>query len=96
VSGIATVTRERQKICELYVPDWKIWFPDEGTPATAHPRLVLIGVDVQFAVFLEVSKSTPAVLFEMAKGWATGEMPEIGKVRALADPLAVFRLHDGY
>jgi general stress protein 26 len=89
VSGIATVTRDRQKIHELYAPDWKMWFPDEGdsrhgTPDD--PRLVLIGVDVQFAVFLEVSKSTPAVLFEMAKGWATGEMPEIGKVRALAEP----------
>jgi general stress protein 26 len=89
VSGIATVTRDRQKIRELYAPDWKMWFPDEGdsrhgTPDD--PRLVLIDVDVQFAVFLEVSKSTPAVLFEMAKGWATGEMPEIGTVRALEEP----------
>jgi general stress protein 26 len=32
VSGIATVTRDRQKIHELYAPDWRAWFPDEGDP----------------------------------------------------------------
>jgi general stress protein 26 len=32
VSGIATVTQDRQKIHELYAPDWKAWFPEEGDP----------------------------------------------------------------
>jgi general stress protein 26 len=27
VSGIATLTRDREKIHELYAPDWKAWFP---------------------------------------------------------------------
>jgi general stress protein 26 len=26
VSGLATLSRDREKIRELYLPDWKIWF----------------------------------------------------------------------
>lgn len=32
VSGVATVSRDRAKIRELYSSDWKAWFPDEGDP----------------------------------------------------------------
>ena len=28
VSGLATISRDRQKIRELYAPDWKMWFPE--------------------------------------------------------------------
>lgn len=81
VSGIATVSRDRQKVHELYAPDWSVWFPKEGdrrhgTPDD--PRMVLIGVDIHAAVFLEVNKSEPAVLFELVKGWLTGETAELG------------------
>ena len=89
VSGIATVSRDRQKLRQLYAADWKIWFPDDGdsrhgTPDD--PRMVLIGVDVQFAVFLEVNKPRAVVLFEVAKGWATGDMPEIGTLHTVTEP----------
>jgi general stress protein 26 len=89
VSGIATLSRDREKIRQLHAPDWKIWFPDEGdvrhgTPDD--PRMVLIGVDVQFAVFLEIDKPKPVVLFEMVKGWATGEMPDVGAVHTVVEP----------
>ena len=30
ISGIASVSRDRKKIHELYAADWKAWFPDEG------------------------------------------------------------------
>src|SRR4029453_6891842 len=49
VSGLATVSRDRDKIRELYAPDWKIWFAGDGDPrhGTADdPRLVLIAVGV--------------------------------------------------
>ena len=42
------------------------------------PRMVLIGIQVHSALFLEVNKPQPLVLFEIAKGWATGTMPDIG------------------
>ena len=86
VSGLATISRDRQKIHELYAPDWKLWFPDEGDPrhGTADdPRFVLIGVDIHGAVFLEVNKSQPVVLYELVKGWLTGTEPEIGKMHSL-------------
>jgi general stress protein 26 len=86
VSGMATISRDRQKIRELYAPDWKIWFPDEGDPrhGTADdPRFVLIGVDVHAAVFLEVNKPQPVVLFEVVKGWLTGSDPNIGDMHKL-------------
>jgi general stress protein 26 len=34
VSGIASISRDRARIHELYAPDWKIWFPDDGDPDT--------------------------------------------------------------
>jgi general stress protein 26 len=83
VSGIATLTRNREKIRELYAPDWKIWFPDEGDSrhGTADdPRMVLIGVEVHEAAFLEVNKPQPVVLFELVRSWVTGGTPEMGEI----------------
>ena len=83
VSGIATVTRDRQKIQELWAPDWQAWFPKEGDPrhGTAEdPRMALIGVTVHAAAFLEVNKPQPVVLFELVKGFVTGSTPELGEM----------------
>ncbi|HKT82163.1 MAG TPA: pyridoxamine 5'-phosphate oxidase family protein [Vicinamibacterales bacterium] len=83
VSGIASITRDRDKIQELYAPDWKAWFPkgDDPRHGTADdPRMVLIGVDVHAAAFLEVNKPQPVVLFELVKGFFTGSTPEIGEM----------------
>jgi general stress protein 26 len=83
VSGTATVSRDRTKIHELYAPDWMAWFPKEedprhGTPDD--PRMVLIGVNVYAAAFLEVNKPQPIVLFEVVKGWLTGSTPDVGEM----------------
>ena len=50
------------------------------------PRIVLIGIDVHAAVFLEVNKPKPVVLFELAKGWLTGERVEPGETHELRQP----------
>jgi general stress protein 26 len=89
VSGIAQLTTERRVIAELYAPDWKIWFPDEGDPRHGtpdDPRLVLIGVDIHAAVFLEVNKARPVLLYELVKGWLSGESPELGETHVLSEP----------
>jgi general stress protein 26 len=86
VSGLAMVSRDRRKIRELYALDWKVWFPDEGDPrhGTADdPRMVLIGVDVHAAEFMEVNKSRPVVLYEVVKGWLTGSDPDIGEMHEI-------------
>jgi general stress protein 26 len=88
-SGLATVSRERQKIHELYAPDWKVWFPSEGDPRHGtpdDPRLVLIGVDIRAAVFLEVNKPRPVMIYEFVKGWLAGEMPDVGEMHTLERP----------
>ena len=89
VSGIATISRDRGKIRELYAPDWKVWFGNEGDPRHGtpdDPRMVLIGVDVHAAVFLDVKKPQPVVLFELAKGWVTGKAAELGETHVLHEP----------
>ena len=86
VSGLASISRDRSKIHELYAPDWKAWFEAEGDPrhGTADdPRMVLIGVDIHAAVFFQVDKPKPVVLFEMVKGWLTGNTPDIGTTRTI-------------
>ena len=89
VSGLASVTRDRAKIHELWAPDWKMWFPDEGDPrhGTADdPRLVLVGVTVHAAEFLEMNKPRALVVFELAKGWLTGSEPKLGEMHELTQP----------
>src|SRR5690349_17177960 len=88
-SGMARVSRDRATIQQLYEPDWKAWFGAEGDPrhGTADdPRIVLIGIDVHAAVFLEVNKPKPVVLFELAKGWLTGARVEAGETHTLTEP----------
>lgn len=89
VSGIAKLSRDRDKIHELYAPDWKMWFPNEGDPrhgTPEDPRFVLIGVDIHAAVFLEVSKPAPVILYELVKGWMTGDTPDLGEMHKLEQP----------
>lgn len=86
VSGIAASSRDRIKIRELYAPDWKMWFPEEGDSrhGTADdPRMVLIGVQMHAAEFLEVDKPKPVVLYELVKGWITRTEPDLGKMHEL-------------
>ncbi len=89
VSGVARASRDRQKIHELYMPDWSMWFPKEGDSrhGTADdPRMVLIGVDVHAAVYLEVNKPKPVVLYELVKGWLTGAEPKLGEMHEVGKP----------
>ena len=88
-SGIATLSRDRNKIKELYEADWMAWFGQEGDPRHGtpdDPRMVLIGVDVHAAIFLEVNKPKPLILFELAKGWFTGARVEAGDTHHLDEP----------
>lgn len=88
-SGHATVSRDRAKLAELYSPDWKIWFGEKGDPrhGTADdPRMVLIGVTIHAAEFLEIDKPKVVVLYELAKGFLTGSEPDLGEEHSLHQP----------
>ena len=83
VSGTARVVTDRARIAELYRPDWKAWFPGDdqksGTPED--PRIGLIAVDAESAVYLKIDKPKPVVLFEVARGMVTGKTPDIGETK---------------
>ena len=94
VAGLAKISRDRAIIRQLYMPDWKAWFPNEGDSrhGTADdPRMVLIGVDVHSAVYLEVNKPQPVVLYEIAKGWIMGTDPKIGEMHTIEKETGVGR-----
>lgn len=91
VSGNARVVRDRAKIRELYAPDWKAWFGDEGGERNGgpdDPRIVLIAVDVVIAHYMCVTKPKPVVMFEVLKGMVTGTRPDVGEVREVNGPAA--------
>jgi len=88
VSGTAVISRDRDKIRELYASDWAMWFDKEGDPrhgTPEDPRMVLVGVTIHAAEHLDV-KAKPVVLFELVKGWVTGTEPEMGEMHKLVEP----------
>jgi general stress protein 26 len=84
VSGEAVITDDPGKIHELWAPDWRAWFEDEGGErdgSADDPRMVLIGVTAVTAQYMTVNKPQPLVLFELAKGMVTGKAPDVGEVK---------------
>lgn len=88
VSGTATVTQDRDKIHELYEPDWKAYFGDEGGDRDGgpdDPRLALICVDAHTVHYMKARFSKPRTLFELARGMLTGEKAELGREEHLSE-----------
>jgi general stress protein 26 len=86
VSGTATVSTDRELIRSLYKPDWRAWFgkiDDVRDGGPDDPRLALILVDADTAIYMKREKSKPVILFEVAKGLVTGDRPDFGEVRKL-------------
>jgi general stress protein 26 len=86
VSGTARVSRDRAKIHELYKPDWRAWFADEGGERNGgpdDPRLTLVLVEAHTVVYMKSDTPRPVVLFEVMKGIITGQKPNVGSVRTL-------------
>lgn len=88
VAGIAQITQDRNLIKELYRPDWKAWFGDEGgnrDGSPDDPRIALVLVEAQSVEYMVSTKPRPAVLFEVAKGLVTGAPPQVGDVRHISE-----------
>jgi general stress protein 26 len=82
VSGTAQISSDRELIRRLYKPDWKMWFGKvdevrDGGPDD--PRLALLLVDADTAMYMKRDKPKPVILFEMVKGLVTGQAPEFGR-----------------
>jgi general stress protein 26 len=88
VSGTALVSLDRRAIRELYRPDWKAWFGDQGGERDGgpdDPRIALILVEVHSVTYLKVDKPRPVVLFEVAKAMVTGTPPNVGEQRTVSE-----------
>lgn len=87
VAGVARVSKSKAKIKELYRPDWKAWFQDEGGARDGgpdDPRIGLILVEADSVEYMVVNKPRPVVLFEVAKGILTGNRPNVGEERHIS------------
>ena len=88
VSGRATVMQNREKIRELYAPDWKAWLGDEGGERNGgpnDPRIMLIFVEAHTVEYLKKDRPAPFVLFELARGIVTGKAAQMGDQRTLTE-----------
>jgi general stress protein 26 len=88
VSGTVTISQDRELIRELYKPDWKAWFGDEGGARDGgpnDPRFALLLVDAHSVVYGKRNKPKPLVLFELAKGMITGKEPDVADVRRVSE-----------
>ena len=88
VSGIATLSTDRDLVRELYKPDWKAWLGNEGGERDGSendPRIALILVDAQLVTYMKVTKPRPVVLFEVAKAMVTGSPPDVGNIRNVTE-----------
>ena len=87
VSGSAILSRDRDLIDELYAPDWKMWFGDEGdgkhNGGPHDPRIGLILVEADTVHYSKKDRTTPMVLFQMAKAMITGEPPKVADLREI-------------
>jgi general stress protein 26 len=88
ISGTAVITQDREIIHELYEPDWKAWFGDEGGARDGgpdDPRLALVLIEAHSVTYLKKDRPQPLVLFEIAKGMITGTPPKIGDLRHVSE-----------
>ena len=88
VAGTARISQDRDLIREVYQPDWRAWFGDEGGERDGgpdDPRLTLVLAAAHSVVYLKQDRPTPFVLFEVAKGIVTGTPPKVGDLRTLGE-----------
>ena len=88
VSGTVRVSQNRELIRRLHDRSWSVWFPDEGEGRDGgpdDPRIAVLMVAAHSVSYMTIDKPKPLVLFEIAKGYVTGEHPAIGHVKRLSD-----------
>lgn len=100
VSGLARLSRDPARIRELYSPDWRAWFADEGGQRDGgpdDPRILLVLVEAQSATYLKARHGKAITLFNIVKGMTTGEGPNVigAKVGVNRDELSARRASGG-
>lgn len=71
ISGLARITRDREKAASLWSAPMKAWFPQ----GLDDPNLAMISVRIASAEYWDAPSSTMVQLYGMAKSMITGEPP---------------------
>jgi general stress protein 26 len=86
VSGRARLTQDRDRIHQLYKPDWKAWLEDQGGARNGgpdDPRIALIEVDAHTVTYMKSNQPRVVAMFKVMHALATGEPPKVGSLRHL-------------
>lgn len=75
LSGVAQIHQDKDLIKSKWKEDWRIWFPD----GPEQSDLALIKVEAAEAEYWEPKGGKLTVMFEMARGYLTGEHPELNE-----------------
>jgi general stress protein 26 len=77
VSGAAQVVRDREKIEELWRPEFKIWFPK----GKDDPEIALLRVSLEKAEYWDSPSSTIGYALSFVSSLVTGKQPDMGENR---------------
>jgi len=89
ISGEASIETDRETVKKYYSPALKAWIGDlgdgkhDGSPDD--PRICLIKVKAITAQYAVSNRTLVGELVEFAKGVATGEVPNVNKLRHLSE-----------
>lgn len=75
VSGIAHLVRDRQKIDELWRPEFKMWFPK----GKDDPEVALLKVSLEKGEYWDSPSSTIGYALSFVSSLITGKQPEFGE-----------------
>lgn len=77
VTGVAHVVRDRQKIDELWRPEFKMWFPK----GKDDPEIALLKVSLEKGEYWDSPSSTIGFALSFVSSLVTGKQPEFGENR---------------
>jgi general stress protein 26 len=77
VTGVAQLVRDRQKIDELWRPEFKMWFPG----GKDDPEVALLRVSLEKGEYWDSPSSTIGFALKFVTSLVTGKQPEFGENR---------------
>ena len=79
ITGIAQLVRDREKIDELWRPEFKMWFPK----GKDDPEVALLKVRLEKAEYWDSPSSTIGYALDFVSSLVTGKQPDFGENRKL-------------
>ena len=79
VTGVAHLVRDREKIDELWRPEFKMWFPK----GKGDPEVALLRVSLEKGEYWDSPSSTIGYALKFVSSLVTGKQPEFGENRKI-------------